>query len=147
MSVSVQSSSFSPTDEYESLLETAKGAALATFTGYVREHSDRGAVQGLHLEHYPGMAENVLTSLGRAAEERFDLLGWRIVHRYGPLAVDDIIVWVGAVAHHRGNVISACEFMMDTLKTDAPFWKRERLEEGDVWVKARVADAERRSRW
>jgi molybdopterin synthase catalytic subunit len=147
LNVVVQAAPFSPTAAYEALLVRCPGAAVATFTGYVRDFSDGGPVQLLELEHYPGMAERVLTDLGAAALTRFELRDWQIIHRYGPLAVNEPIVWVGAIADHRGNAFAACEFMMDTLKTNAPFWKREHGKQGAKWVAARQADAERGRRW
>ena len=147
MSVSVQSSTFSVANEYECLLGQAPGAAVSTFSGYVRDHSALGRVDRLHLEHYPGMAEVVLRDVGISASERFKLLGWRIIHRYGALSVDDIIVWVGTVAHHRAEAMSACEFIMDRLKTDAPFWKHESGADGESWVAAAASDSARRRRW
>ncbi len=133
--------------EYAELIGDQPGAAVATFTGYVRGHAEGAAVTALELEHYPEMAQKVLMTLGETAAERFKLTRWRIVHRHGSLAVSDSIVWVGAVAEHRGEAISACEFMMDTLKTDAPFWKREEGVAGDKWVAQRGIDTRRRERW
>ena len=133
--------------EYAELIGDQPGAAVATFTGYVRGHAEGAAVTALELEHYPEMAQKVLMTLGEAAAERFKLTRWRIVHRHGSLAVSDSIVWVGAVAEHRGEAIAACEFMMDTLKTDAPFWKREEGVAGDKWVAQRGIDTRRRERW
>ena len=133
--------------EYAELIGDQPGAAVATFTGYVRGHAEGVAVTALELEHYPEMAQKVLMTLGETAAERFKLTRWRIVHRHGSLAVLDSIVWVGAVAEHRGEAIAACEFMMDTLKTDAPFWKREEGVAGDKWVAQRDIDTRRRERW
>ena len=133
--------------EYAELIGDQPGAAVATFTGYVRGHAEGVAVTALELEHYPEMAQKVLMTLGETAAERFKLTRWRIVHRHGSLAVSDSIVWVGAVAEHRGEAIAACEFMMDTLKTDAPFWKREEGVAGDKWVAQRGIDTRRRERW
>ena len=93
------------------------------------------------------MARKVLKDLGQLAAERFDLSNWRIVHRFGPLAVSETIVWVGAVADHRGEAISACELMMDTLKTDAPFWKREITAKGADWVASKAEDEDALARW
>ena len=117
---------------------------VASFVGQVR--AEAGLV-ALELEHYPEMARKVLENLGQSAAERFGLSNWRIVHRFGRLAVSETIVWVGAVADHRGEAISACELMMDTLKTDAPFWKREQGPAGEQWVASRDSDTERRARW
>ena len=147
MTVSVQAEPINIGDEYAALVGDAPGAAVATFTGYVRDHTGDSSVSVLHLEHYPEMAVKVLQSLGQEALARFGLLEWRIVHRFGSLSVGETIVWVGAVADHRGEAISACEFMMDTLKTDAPFWKREQSTEGTHWVASRGQDEQRRVRW
>ena len=147
MSVSLQSEAIDVAAEYVQLVGDSPGAAVATFTGYVRNHSDAHAVTELELEHYPEMARKVLENLGQSAAKRFGLSNWRIVHRFGRLAVSETIVWVGAVADHRGEAISACELMMDTLKTDAPFWKREQGPAGEQWVANRDSDTERRARW
>ena len=147
MSVSLKSEAIDVAAEYAELIGDQPGAAVATFTGYVRGHAEGAAVTALELEHYPEMAQKVLMTLGETAAERFKLTRWRIVHRHGSLAVLDSIVWVGAVAEHRGEAIAACEFMMDTLKTDAPFWKREEGAAGDKWVALRDTDTRRRERW
>ena len=147
MSVALQSEAIDVAAEYAQLVGDHPGAAVATFTGYVRDHSDQHAVTELELEHYPEMARKVLEDLGQSAAARFGLSNWRIVHRFGRLGVLDTIVWVGAVADHRGEAISACELMMDTLKTDAPFWKREQGPAGEQWVASRDTDMARRARW
>jgi molybdopterin synthase catalytic subunit len=147
VSVLVQAEAFDPSLEYKNLLARCPGAAVATFSGYVRDFSASGAVTTLELEHYPGMAERVLEKLGTEATTRFGLRGFRIAHRFGLMPVNDIIVWVGTVADHRGEALAACEFIMDTLKTDAPFWKRETGDAGSQWVDARKTDAVRRDRW
>ena len=147
MSVSLQSEAIDVAAEYAQLVGDAPGAAVATFTGYVRDHSDRHAVTELELEHYPEMAQRVLAELGAEAASRYGLSRWRIVHRFGVLGVSESIVWVGAVADHRGDAISACELMMDSLKTDAPFWKREEGQGGAHWLASRASDAQRRARW
>ncbi len=147
MSVSLQSQAIDVAVEYAQLVGDRPGAAVATFTGYVRDHSDERSVATLELEHYPEMAQRVLTELGEEAANRYGLSRWRIVHRFGVLAVSESIVWVGAAADHRGDAISACELMMDSLKTDAPFWKREQGEGGAQWVASRASDAQRRARW
>ena len=147
MSVSLQAQAIDVTAEYAQLVGDQPGAAVATFTGYVRDHSDERSVATLELEHYPEMAQRVLTELGEEAASRYGLSRWRIVHRFGVLGVSESIVWVGAVADHRGDAISACELMMDSLKTDAPFWKREDGQGGAQWVASRASDAQRRARW
>jgi molybdopterin synthase catalytic subunit len=145
--VALQTEAIDIATEYARLIGDKPGAAVATFTGYVRDHSDQHVVTELELEHYPEMALKVLEDLGQSAAQRFGLSDWRIVHRFGRLAVLDTIVWVGAVADHRGEAISACELMMDTLKTDAPFWKREQGPGGEQWVASRDSDTQRRARW
>ena len=147
MSVSLQAEAIDVATEYARLVGDSPGAAVATFTGYVRDHTDQQLVTELALEHYPEMALKVLEELGHSATGRFQLSQWRIVHRYGVLGVSETIVWVGAVAEHRGEAISACEFMMDSLKTDAPFWKREQGPTGEQWVASRDSDTQRRARW
>ena len=147
MSVSLQRATIDIAAEYIQLVGDRPGAAVATFTGYVRDHSDQHAVAELELEHYPEMAQRVLAELGAEAASRYGLSRWRIVHRFGVLGVSESIVWVGAVADHRGHAISACELMMDSLKTDAPFWKREDGQGGAQWVASRASDAQRRARW
>ena len=147
MSVSLKSGAIDVAAEYAELIGDQPGAAVATFTGHVRGHAEGQAVTTLELEHYPEMAQKVLMALGETAAERFKLIRWRIVHRFGTLAVMDSIVWVGAVAEHRGEAIAACEFMMDTLKTDAPFWKREQGVAGEQWVARRDIDTLRKERW
>ena len=147
MSVSLQSEAIDVAAEYSQLVGDSPGAAVATFTGYVRDHTDQHVVTELELEHYPEMARKVLEDLGQSAAARFGLSNWRIVHRFGRLGVLDTIVWVGAVADHRGEAISACELMMDTLKTDAPFWKREHGPAGEQWVSSCSSDTQRRARW
>lgn len=147
MSVCLQAESIDVAAEYARLVGDTPGAAVATFTGYVRDHTDQQVVTELALEHYPEMAQKVLDELGRSAAQRFQLSQWRIVHRYGVLGVSETIVWVGAVADHRGEAMSACEFMMDSLKTDAPFWKREQGPAGEQWVASRDSDNQRRARW
>jgi len=147
VSVSLQAQAIDVTAEYAQLVGDQPGAAVATFTGYVRDHSDERSVATLELEHYPEMAQRVLTELGEEAASRYGLSRWRIVHRFGVLGVSESIVWVGAVADHRGDAISACELMMDSLKTDAPFWKREDGQGGAQWVASRASDAQRRARW
>ena len=147
MSVSLQAEAIDVTAEYAQLVGDRPGAAVATFTGYVRDHSDERPVAALELEHYPEMAQRVLAELGEEAASRYGLSRWRIVHRFGLLGVSESIVWVGAVADHRGDAISACEFMMDSLKTDAPFWKREEGQGGAQWVASRASDVQRRARW
>jgi molybdopterin synthase catalytic subunit len=146
--VLVQSDTFDVETEYRRLVGEYPGSAVVTFAGYVRDHCDSGAVVALELEHYPEMTESILESLGQQAEIRFGLRAWRIVHRFGTLSRSDPIVWVGVVAEHRTEAFQGCQFIMDTLKTDAPFWKREHLADGSAcWVASQYQDEQRRAQW
>ena len=146
--VVVQKDVFNAAEQYDLLMRECPGAAIVTFTGYVRDHCDSGCVGQLELEHYPGMTESVLGELGQQASKRFNLKAWRIVHRYGVLDVNEPIVWAAVIADHRSAAFDACQFLMDTLKTDAPFWKREHMTDGSAnWVAAKSSDSERRKRW
>ena len=122
-------------------------AAVATFAGFVRDFNDDGQVDSLHLECYVEMATRVLKDLGNTAEQRFGLRAWQIVHRHGEIQRADPIVFVATSADHRGEAFAACEFVMDTLKTDAPFWKREHSGEKGQWVTVKDIDKDRRERW
>src|SRR5690606_11157817 len=122
--------------------------AIATFTGYVRDFAPEETTSVLYLEHYPGMCERVLQQLGETAKQRWELSAWTIVHRVGPLSRCDQIVFVGVASRHRGNAFRACEFIIDTLKTNAPFWKHEILADGrSFWVEQRDSDAARAEEW
>jgi molybdopterin synthase catalytic subunit len=121
--------------------------AVTTFTGFVRDFNAQGSVQTLYLECYVEMAERVLHDLGAEAEQRFGLKSWQIVHRFGSLSSETPIVFVATSADHRAEAFSACEFVMDTLKTDAPFWKREDFEGEGQWVTVVTRDVDRKKRW
>lgn len=121
--------------------------AVTTFTGFVRDFNAQGSVQTLYLECYVEMAERVLHDLGAEAEQRFGLKSWQIVHRFGSLSSETPIVFVATSADHRAEAFSACEFVMDTLKTDAPFWKREDFEGEGQWVTVATRDVDRKKRW
>jgi len=123
----------------------AEGAgAVASFTGLVR--ADDG-VTGLALEHYPGMTEASLTALAEAAALRWDLLGATIVHRVGEMIPGDRVVFVAASARHRAPALEACAYLIDRLKADAPFWKRETRGGDSRWVEARAVDEDAAKRW
>jgi molybdopterin synthase catalytic subunit len=147
MTACVQPETFDAVAEYRALCDAHPGAAIVTFTGTVRDFSANTAVSALELEHYPGMAEASLAELGERVAQQFALLGWRIVHRYGRLMVGEPIVWAGVVADHRAEAFAACEMIMDVLKTDAPFWKREYSSNGAEWIGRAEQDIERRRRW
>ena len=121
--------------------------ALASFVGLVRGANDGAAIRGMTLEHYPGMTENALEAICAQAHERWDLIDTLVIHRVGALAPGDRIVLVGVTSAHRAEAFAACEFIMDYLKTRAPFWKKEDTPQGARWVDARDSDDEAAGRW
>lgn len=121
--------------------------AVASFVGTVRDRNDGLPVRRMALEHYPGMTEKAIEAMIDAAFERFDIRGARVIHRVGPLDPMDQVVLVAVTSAHRGESFRACEFLMDYLKTQAPFWKKESTPEGERWVDARVSDDEALRRW
>jgi len=121
--------------------------AVAAFVGTVRDVNDASQVSGLTLEHYAGMTEAALEAIVDEARRRFDIRDALVVHRVGPLAPGDQIVLVVVTSAHRGTAFDACEFVMDYLKTRAPFWKKERRPDGECWVDARASDDEAAQRW
>ena len=123
--------------------------AVCTFVGTVRDRNTdaAGSVRSLELEHYPGMTEKSIEAMVDDAHRRFDIFGARIVHRVGLLRPMDQIVLVAVTSAHRGESFQACEFLMDYLKTQAPFWKKEQTPNGAQWVDARVADDAALARW
>ena len=125
----------------------ARVGAVVTFLGTVRDINDGTAVATLELEHYPGMTEKALEAIVAEAQSRFDVYGVRVVHRVGPLAPTEPIVLVAVTSAHRADAFDACRFVMDFLKTRAPFWKKERTPDGDRWVDARVSDDDAAARW
>ncbi|MBE1300743.1 MAG: molybdopterin synthase catalytic subunit MoaE [Alteromonadaceae bacterium] len=127
--------------------DNVEDGAVATFLGAVRAKNLGDNVTGLTLEHYPGMTEKSLNDIVVQARERWDINRVVIVHRVGALQLGDNIVFVGVTSPHRGNAFDACEFMMDFLKTRAPFWKKESTSEGDRWIEARDSDAQKASQW
>lgn len=121
--------------------------AIAAFIGTVRNVNDDASVSSLTLEHYPGMTEAALEAIVDEAKRRFDIRDAVVVHRVGALAPGDQIVLVIVTSAHRGMAFDACQFTMDLLKTRAPFWKKERLPDGERWVEARASDDEAARRW
>ena len=121
--------------------------AVATFLGVVRDMNEGDRVSGMTLEHYPGMTERALEDICREARDRWDVSDILIVHRVGPLRPLDQIVLVVVTSAHRGEAFAACEFVMDYLKTRAPFWKKESTAEGGRWVEARESDDVAAQRW
>ena len=120
---------------------------LASFVGLVRDANDGQAIEGMTLEHYPGMTEKALEDICAQADSRWNLIDMVVVHRVGSLAPGDRIVLVGVASAHRGEAFAACEFIMDYLKARAPFWKREDTALGARWVEARAGDEAAIDRW
>jgi len=152
--LSVQSNDFDAADLYQQLrAEAANAGAIVTFSGLVREFYEatqagtEPAVQALVLEHYPGMTEKALADIVEQARSRWDVLAWRVIHRVGELHAGDQIVYVGIASTHRGDAFAAAEFIMDYLKTRAPFWKKQRTAADSQWIESRSADEEARARW
>ena len=148
MSVRIQTADFDLTAEVAALRASDPGVgAVATFVGCVRDRNDGSGVSAMELEHYPGMTEKSIESMISAARGRFDIRAVRVIHRVGLLQPQDQIVLVAVASSHRGSAFQACEFLMDYLKTQAPFWKKESTPEGSRWVDARVSDDEAMARW
>ena len=121
--------------------------AVVTFLGTVRDMNDGSQVKGMTLEHYPGMTEKALQEILDQAKTRWDIYQTLVIHRVGSLLPEDQIVLVAVTSAHRGEAFAACEFIMDYLKTAAPFWKKEETPEGSKWVDARVTDDTAMARW
>ncbi|WP_033782371.1 molybdopterin synthase catalytic subunit MoaE [Pantoea sp. 9140] len=138
---------FDVAEAYRWLATCDEDGAVVTFTGKVRNHNLGDNVAALTLEHYPGMTEKALQEIVDAARERWPLQRVTVIHRVGELFPGDEIVLVGVTSAHRGSAFSAAEFIMDYLKTRAPFWKREATEQGDRWVDARDSDHQAAQRW
>ena len=146
--VRVQAEDFDTGRELEALTagRTDVGA-VASFVGLVRDANDGSSVKSMTLEHYPGMTEKALADICEQALSRWDLIDTLVIHRIGALKPGDRIVLVGVSSAHRGEAFAACEFIMDYLKTRAPFWKREETPHGARWVEARGTDDEAAERW
>ena len=138
---------FDMAEAYRWLAACDEDGAVVTFTSKVRNHNLGNDVAALTLEHYPGMTEKALQEIVDAARERWPLQRVTVIHRVGELFPGDEIVLVGVTSAHRSSAFSAAEFIMDYLKTRAPFWKREATEQGDRWVDARDSDHQAAQRW
>ncbi|MGF1749368.1 MULTISPECIES: molybdopterin synthase catalytic subunit MoaE [Vibrio] len=145
--VTVQADDFNVGEEYDALAQGTASGAVVTFVGKVRDMNLGDDVVGLSLEHYPGMTERSLEAICDEAENRWLLNGIRVIHRVGDMDAGDQIVFVGVSSAHRGAAFEACEFVMDYLKTKAPFWKKERTTQSTRWVDSRESDAQAASRW
>ncbi len=148
MAVRIQEQDFDVSSELATLRagDTRVGA-VATFTGLVRDLNDAAQVSTLTLEHYPGMTEKALAQIVDDARQRWDIYDALVIHRIGPLKPGDQIVFVAVTSAHRGESFAACQFIMDYLKTRAPFWKKEQTPEGERWVEARASDEDAAARW
>ncbi len=146
--VSIQSEDFDLSCEIAALRRENKGVgAVCSFIGPVRDRNEGEPVSSMELEHYPGMTEKSIEAMIDAAHQRFSIFGARVVHRVGLLQPLDQIVLVAVTSAHRGQSFQACEFLMDYLKTQAPFWKKEETPQGARWVDARVSDDAALARW
>lgn len=148
MAIRVQVQAFDPGAEVNALHAANLGiGAVVSFVGYVRDFNDGHEVAGMFLEHYPGMTEKALGKIVAQARERWPLLGLEVLHRVGALEPGEPIVFVGVTSAHRQAAFNACNFVMDYLKTQAPFWKKETTAEGPHWVEGRASDQAAAERW
>ena len=148
MSVRVQAGDFDIGQEIARLRAQDRSVgAIASFIGTVRDVNDAASVTQMTLEHYPGMTEQALEAIVDDARQRFDIADALVIHRVGALLPGDQIVLVAVTSAHRAMAFDACAFIMDMLKTRAPFWKKERLPDGERWVEARASDDEAAARW
>lgn len=146
--VRVQEGDFDTGRELEALTRGRRDVgALASFVGLVRDVSDGATVSAMTLEHYPGMTQKALEDICGEAHARWNLIDTLVIHRVGALGPGDRIVLVGVTSAHRGEAFAACEFIMDYLKTRAPFWKREDTPAGPRWVEARASDDTAAGKW
>ncbi|GLR69376.1 molybdopterin synthase catalytic subunit MoaE [Agaribacter marinus] len=146
--ISVQQHDFDVGREYQRLIEkNASDGAVVMFTGLVRDFNQGFNVKGLHIEHYEGMTERALEGIVNQAKERWQLGNVSVIHRVGDLQVNEQIVFVGASSPHREQAFDAAQFIMDYLKTQAPFWKKELTQSGERWVDANIKDTDAANRW
>ncbi len=147
-SISVQADDFSIGELSEQVRAgDASNGAIVTFTGIVREMASGPGLQAMYLEHYPGMTEKALQQIAEQARQKWVLGNVVIVHRVGHLALNDNIVFVGVGSAHRVDAFQAAQFIMDYLKRDAPFWKKEVTTAGETWVEAKQSDLDAAERW
>ncbi len=148
MGVSIQQEDFDAGMELLALRRNnPKVGAIASFVGLVRDINDGNEVSAMTLEHYPGMTEKSLEEIIDQAKQRWRIFDTRVIHRIGQLRPMDQIVFVAVSSSHRGEAFAACEFIMDYLKTLAPFWKKEQTDQGSYWVDARESDQLAMKRW
>jgi len=148
MTVRVQTEDFNVGDEIKRLQGSRKDiGAIVSFVGLVRDINDGDAVAQLTLEHYPGMTEKSLNKIVDEAKVRWNIMDVLVIHRVGTMQPCDQIVLVAVAGAHRGEAFAACEFVMDYLKTEAPFWKKEQTPSGERWVEAKESDDSAKARW
>lgn len=147
MTIIIQEDSFSISKLILELSEKDNVGAVVSFSGYVREFSKEKQLKYMELEHYPGMTEKALESIVQKAKSHWGIEQTIIIHRVGKLLPKDIIVGVIVSSRHRSNAFKACEFIIDFLKTDAPFWKKEISDKGEVWVSERQEDIIKKTNW
>ncbi len=146
--IRVSEQDFNVADEYQAMTHAnPTDGAVVFFVGLVRDFNQGEKVKELTLEHYPAMTEKSLASIIKQARERWQLGRVRLVHRVGLLNINEQIVFVAVSSKHREDAFSACQFIMDYLKTEAPFWKKEQTTQGDVWVESNAKDTVARERW
>jgi molybdopterin synthase catalytic subunit len=146
--VRIQTADFDLTAEVAALRrDDPRIGAVVSFVGTVRDMNDGASVAAMELEHYPGMTEQALAGIVEQARQRWPLFGALVIHRVGPLLPMEQIVLVACTAAHRGEAFAGCEFIIDYLKTEAPFWKKEQTVDGARWVDARVSDDAALGKW
>ncbi|RFC33373.1 MAG: molybdopterin synthase subunit MoaE [Candidatus Nitrotoga sp. SPKER] len=148
MSVLIQEEDFDLASELTTLRSgNSKVGAMVSFVGLVRDFSHNETIESIYLEYYPGMTEKALNKIISEATERWSLINVRVIHRIGQLFANDQIVLVATTALHRGEAFAGCEFIIDYLKTAAPFWKKEQTREGSQWLETRETDVKRMEHW
>ena len=148
MSVLIQEDDFDLASELTALRSgNSKVGAMVSFVGLVRDFSHNETIESIYLEYYPGMTEKALNKIIVEAIERWSLINVRVIHRIGQLFANDQIVLVATTALHRGEAFAGCEFIIDYLKTAAPFWKKEQTREGSQWLETRETDVKRMEHW
>jgi molybdopterin synthase catalytic subunit len=148
MSISIQTEDFNTGAELEALRRaSAQTGAIVSFTGLVRDFSHDEKIRNITLEHYPGMTEKALEKIVNEAAARYHLIAARVIHRIGTLQPGEQIVLVATSAQHRSDAFAATEFIIDYLKTAAPFWKREQTKNGAHWVETKTSDVQRMEKW
>ncbi len=146
--IAIQTETFDPAIEEKALRkDNASIGAVVSFLGLMRDINEEDQVSTMTLEHYPGMTEKALAAIVEEAQQRWELEGIRVIHRVGELLPEDPIVLVMVASRHRGEAFRACEFVIDYLKTRAPFWKKETTADGERWVEARHSDRDAEAKW